>query len=179
MPGTVGEHPMFPDAILPRLGERAVGDLKHAERARGRTIDLKKAPRPLPAPFGSGDRIAVALDLSQRGEKFRRNNACRMLLEKSPVTLPSGHGTLREGGTERGKDLTRLADNLIDQVQREEPRDPKNAAPDDRFCPVKLGETSQFSPAISNAAIDRSHDVDPEPSGHLGPRLHATHLNVN
>jgi len=94
MPGTVGEDPMFPDAILPRLGERAVGDLKHAERARGRAIDFKKTPRPLPAPIGSGDRIAVALDLSQRGEKLRRNNAGRMLLEKRPVTLPSGHGTL-------------------------------------------------------------------------------------
>jgi hypothetical protein len=27
---------------------------------------------------------------------------------------------------------------------------------------VKLGKTSRFSPAISNAAIDRSHDVDPD-----------------
>ena len=71
MPRTFGHNRMIPDAILPGLRESSVGDLKHAERARGRTIDFKRVPRPLPAPVGAGDGIAVALDLSQRGEKFR------------------------------------------------------------------------------------------------------------
>ena len=71
VPRTLGHNRMTPDAILPGLGKRSIGDLKHAERARGRTINFKRAPRPLPAPVGAGDGIAVALHLGQRGEQFR------------------------------------------------------------------------------------------------------------
>src|SRR5687767_14261831 len=69
-PRTGRQNRVIPDAILPGLGERSVGDLKHANRARRRTIDFKRAPRPLPAPVRARDGISVALDLSQRGEKF-------------------------------------------------------------------------------------------------------------
>src|SRR5262249_17939838 len=71
LPRTFGDNRMFPDAILPRLSERSVGDLKHPQRTRGRTIDFKRIPRQLPPPIGARDRIPVALYLSQCGEKFR------------------------------------------------------------------------------------------------------------
>src|SRR5262247_4684066 len=88
IPGTVGHDLMSADAILPGLGERAVGDLKHAECARGGTIDFKRMPGPLPAPIRESDRVAATLNLRQRGEQLRRNNICRMLFEKRPVTFP-------------------------------------------------------------------------------------------
>src|SRR5262245_20286851 len=88
VPRTVGYYCMPPDAILPGLGERAVGDLKHAEGARGGTIDFKRMPGPLPAPVRERDRVPAALDLRQRGEQLRRNNVCRIFLEKRPVAFP-------------------------------------------------------------------------------------------
>ena len=114
----------------------------------------------MPAPIGARDGIPVALDLSQRGEEFRCNNACRMLLEKRPVTLPGRRGTLYQGPTDRSEELTRLPYNLIDQVEREKSGDPENAPPDDGFFPVEPGETSGLSPDISNAAIDSSRHVN-------------------
>jgi len=41
VPRTFGENRMIADAILSRHSESSIGDLKHAERARGRTIDFK------------------------------------------------------------------------------------------------------------------------------------------
>src|SRR5574341_940026 len=79
-----GDH-VIPDAILTRGGECSVSDLKHAQRARCRPVNFKKTPRPLPAPVGTRHRISVALNLSQRSEKCRRDDARRMFLEKYSV----------------------------------------------------------------------------------------------
>src|SRR5919107_1193842 len=81
MPGSIGDDLMIADTVLARFCERAVGDLKHADGARGRTINLKRIPGPAPAPIGASNRIAAAFHLSQRGQKLRRNNLCRILLE--------------------------------------------------------------------------------------------------
>src|SRR6185503_21227307 len=70
VPWAFAHNRMTPDAIFPRLSECTVGYLKQAHRARGRTINLKWAPRPLPAPISVGKRIAIALGLRQSGETF-------------------------------------------------------------------------------------------------------------
>jgi len=44
VPRTFSPDGVIPNAIFPRLCERTVGDLKHADRARGRTVDFKQAP---------------------------------------------------------------------------------------------------------------------------------------
>ena len=44
VPRAIAHDLMIPDAILARHSERPVGDLKHAERAGGRTIDFQRIP---------------------------------------------------------------------------------------------------------------------------------------
>src|SRR5918994_4886913 len=88
MPRSFGNDLMITDTVFSRFGERAIGDLKHADGAGGRTINFERIPRPAPAPVGASERIAAAFHLSQRGEKFRRDNFGRMLLEQRSVTLP-------------------------------------------------------------------------------------------
>ena len=44
VPRTLGHNGMITDAILARLSESSIGELKHAERARRRTIDFERVP---------------------------------------------------------------------------------------------------------------------------------------
>ncbi len=156
LPGVFGGNFMIVDAILSRLGEGSVGELKHAERARGWTIDFKRMPRPLPAPVRARNGIAVAFDLRQRGEQFRRDNAGRILLKKRAVTLPCGCGSFCQGATDRGEELAGFPDYLIDPVKREEGGKPNNAPPDDISIPEEIAKPSRLSPAVSDAAMNGS-----------------------
>src|SRR4026209_1154124 len=81
MPWSLSKDLMIPDTVLSRFGERPVADLKHADRAHSRTINLEWIPGPAPAPIGASDGIAAALHLSQRGKKLSRNNLRRIFLE--------------------------------------------------------------------------------------------------
>ena len=151
-PRLFARHLMIANAILARLGKSAVGELKHAECAGSRTIDLQGVPRPLPAPVGARHGITVALDLRQRSEQFRRHYAGRILFKQRAVTLPRGRGIFCEGAADRGEELTGLAYYLIDQVKCEERGQTKNTPPDDASFPQEFGKTPERpSPAVSHA----------------------------
>ena len=152
----LGRDFVIADAIPARLGESSVGQLKHAEGARGRPIDLQRIPRPLPTPVGARNGIAVALDLRQRGEQFRRDNAGGVLLKKRAVTLPCRSRSFSHGATDRGEELTGFADHLIDQVKREEPGKAKNAPPNDASIPEEFGNAPRLSPGVPDTAMDGS-----------------------
>src|SRR6185436_8201933 len=100
-----------------------------------------------------------------------------MLLEKRPVTLPRRCGILRQGTADRRKNLGRLPNNLIDQVERKKPDNPKNAPQDDGSLPVERAGFSGLSPEIPNPAMyDRCHVIrSPQSTFYqFGYRLTAT-----
>src|SRR5918995_2092172 len=119
MPGSIGDDLMIPDTVFARFGERAVGDLKHANRAGSRPIDLERIPGPAPTPVSASNRIATPFHLSQRGKKFRRNHSCRMFLEQRSIIPPGRLRRLSQGGTDRRQDLPGLANHLIHPVKSE------------------------------------------------------------
>lgn len=82
-----------------------------------------------------------------------------MLREKRAVALPDGRGIFRQSAANRCENFDRLANNLIDQVERKEPRDSKNAPPDQGPLPVELGDFSGLSPAVTNTAISGRRHV--------------------
>ena len=160
VPRAIVDDLMIPDAILARLGKGAVGDLKHAEGAGGRTIDFERIPGPAPTPIGAGDRIAAAFDLRQSGEEFSRDNARGIFLEERPVMLPGRFRALGQGAADGRQEFAGLAHHLIDPIEREKSRHPKRAVPDHRRLPVEPGDPYGLSPEESNAARDDSHHVE-------------------
>ena len=63
-------HGWMPSGFL----EDAVGDLKHADGARGRSVHFEWVPTEPPPPIGTCHWVAAALHLGQRGQQFRRDN---------------------------------------------------------------------------------------------------------
>src|SRR5215471_10445112 len=64
---TVLDDGMVENAIALRLSQGSIGHLVHPDAARGRLVDRVRIPGQTPAPIAVRDRIAVALDLGQRG----------------------------------------------------------------------------------------------------------------
>src|SRR5512145_2456366 len=107
-----------------------------------------------------GDWVAVTFDLSQGGKHFRRKDAGRIPLEDWPVALPCGLGAFRQGGTDRGEDLTGLSHNLIDPVEHEEPAERENAVPNNGSVPEEPPDPpGPLSEISTRAAIDRSRHL--------------------
>lgn len=180
VPRSIVHDLMIVDAVLSRLGKSPVGDLKHADSARPRTINFKRVPGPTPAPIGAGDRIPAAFDLRQSGEEFRSDNARGMLLEQGSVTLPGRFRALCQCAADGREELAGLAHDLIDPVERKEARDPKRAVPDDRGLPVEAGDSSGLSGEESNTAIDGSlHAKSSTWPGHYRSRPCSRNSNGN
>jgi hypothetical protein len=83
------------DAVASGFRECAVGDLKHADRARGRPVHLEGIPAEPPPPIGPRQRLAAALYPGQGGQQFRRDDrsfrsicACHMY---SPIVVSTRH----------------------------------------------------------------------------------------
>ena len=89
VPRAVLDHDVVMDAVASGFGEGAVGDLKHADGARGRPVHLEWVPAESPPPIGPCHRVAAALHLGQCGQQFRRDDRCGVLGEERAV-LPPG-----------------------------------------------------------------------------------------
>ena len=88
VPRAVLDHHVVVNAIALRLAEGPVGNLVHANRARGRLEQLQGIPRQLPAPVGPCHGIPPALDLRQRSQKLRSDDRSRMLPKERFVFFP-------------------------------------------------------------------------------------------
>ena len=65
VPGAVLDHDVVMDAVAPGFREGAVGDLKHADGARGRPVHFEWVPTEPPPPIGACHWVAAALHLGQ------------------------------------------------------------------------------------------------------------------
>ena len=68
MPGAIFNHMMVVYTESFRGLKRSIGQLKHSHGAGGRLIPGQGVPTPVPAPVGSGHRVAIAFDLSKCSE---------------------------------------------------------------------------------------------------------------
>ena len=78
VPGTGLDNSVIVDAIPLCLHKRIIGDLQHADRTRGRRVNLKRIPRPAPAPVGPDERVSMAFHLGESGKQLGRNDVGRM-----------------------------------------------------------------------------------------------------
>jgi len=65
VPGAVLDHDVVVDAVASGFGEGAVGDLKHADSARGRPVQFEWVPTEPPPPISACHWVATALHLGQ------------------------------------------------------------------------------------------------------------------
>ena len=66
VPGALARQPVIVDAVVTRLGESRVGDLVHADGARGGPIEIEEPRGRSPVPVGAHQGIAGTLYLRQR-----------------------------------------------------------------------------------------------------------------
>src|SRR5258705_5931802 len=104
------------DAVPPRLCKRPIRDLIHPDRTRRRPIHLERLPSQRPAPVCPHHRIAGALYLSKRSQKFRRDDIRRVLPEDRSVLLPRLVGSLVKRAADRQEQLRWLAHDLIGPI---------------------------------------------------------------
>ena len=128
VPWTVLDDNVVVNAITPRLAERPVSDLEHADRARCRPVHVERILRQAPAPVGPHDWIAGAFGLRQRGEEVGRNDSRCMLAEHRRVLPPGLGGGLVQLPAHGEKQLGRLARDLNHPVGRQPKRDERQQA---------------------------------------------------
>ena len=138
--GPSSHHHVVVDAVALGFLERGIGDLVHADGARGRLVELERIPRQPPPPVRPRHRVAGALDLRQGGQQIRRHGGRGVLAEERPVAAPGLAGVLDKRTADREEQLGRLADDLVRPVQRPPQPDDDHAGEEE---PERQGDRQQ------------------------------------
>lgn len=121
VPWPVFNDHMVVDTVAFPFLKRAVGDLEHADRRRGRLVPFQRIRRDdAPSPIGPCHRIAGAFGLGQCGKQLRCNDGCRMGLEQRAVFLPRLAGILAERLLHWKEQFRRFIERVINPIDSQE-----------------------------------------------------------
>ncbi len=157
VPGPFLDDDVIVDAVALRPFERAVGDLVHPHRARRRSIHLEGVGSPRPAPVGPHHRVSRALHLRERREKLRADDVCRVPTKEGRIRVPRLGRRLVEHAADREEELRRLADHLMDPIDREPQRRQGHGAGSALRKGRRAPKCAQPAAAVASARPEARH----------------------
>src|SRR4029450_10817095 len=113
VPRTRMDDAVIADAETPALGERGAGHLEEADSGGGRRVEGERIPGPAPPPRSTCERIALALRVSERGQKLGADQVRCMGPERRSVACPGLARCQRRRREDEPEELRRLTSDLV------------------------------------------------------------------
>ncbi len=129
VPWPVFDNDMIVDTVTLPFLKRAVRNLEHADRRRGRLVPFQGIRRnEAPSPVRSRHGVTGSFGLGQGGEQFRRHNGCRMCLKQCAVFSPCLAGTLGQCIFHRKKEFRWFVERVIAPINPQQDNEEKKGA---------------------------------------------------